>query len=159
MPLTAWQNRPWKTFLGCFTKVVKCICILQVLPLPPPLTLILITVNSPHASRKAEPEVQIKEGVQAKSVSQRDKRLLTSPSDVCFRLIQIFLRELQEIRGTSRDTFHCVPVVRALWSGAEPGPIRSKTELSRFTLSAASSNLLKPHAQDFCFQPDMTISF
>lgn len=28
MPPTAWQNRPWKTFLGCFTKVLKSICIL-----------------------------------------------------------------------------------------------------------------------------------
>lgn len=60
-----------------------------------------ITVNSPHASRKAEPEAQIKEGVQVRSASQGDKILLTNPNDVCFRLIQIFLRGQQEIKGTS----------------------------------------------------------
>lgn len=85
-------------------------------------------INSDHcrfppAPGEAEPEVQIKEGAQVRSVPQRDKRLLTSPSDVCFRLIQIFLRGQQEIRGTSRDTFHSVPVVRALWSGVESGPV------------------------------------
>lgn len=56
-------------------------------------------------------------------LSQRGKRLLSSPSDVCFRLIQILLRGQQEIRGNSWDTLHCVLVLKALLCGVEPGPV------------------------------------
>lgn len=60
----------------------------------PPLTSIFITVKPRRASGKAEPELQTNESIQVRSVrpeerGSADKSLLTSPSDVWFRLFQI----------------------------------------------------------------------